>query len=241
VTLACGFVVVELRGFEPLTPCMPCSFSAVGSPRSEAVSQLNDPIGFTVTVRWIPLVPAAYGTQVARPARTTSFGRGGDGSQLVPRVTPVLGDAPPRGQEPGRLTAARWGDSNSTAPAFSIRDQGAVSPATCGSCDRLLTARARCCPRFADRPRTQHGPAPVRGGRLSVLWSWTPWARRSSATSSGAGRSVSRRLASPPLLPACSDRSRAVHMSRSTACTRPLRCNLNNARLSGWQSTWQSA
>jgi hypothetical protein len=143
--------------------------------------------------------------------------------------------------EPGRLTAARWGDSNSTAPAFSIRDQGAVSPATCGSCDRLLTARARCCPRFADRPRTQHGPAPVRGGRLSVLWSWTPWARRSSATSSGAGRSVSRRLASPPLLPACSDRSRAVHMSRSTACTRPRRCNLNNARLSGWQSTWQSA
>jgi hypothetical protein len=96
-----------------LTSCMPCSFSAVGSPRSEAVSQLNDPIGFTVTVRWIPLVPAAYGTQVARPARTTSFGRGGDGSQLVPRVTPVLGDAPPRGQEPGGLTAARWGGSNS--------------------------------------------------------------------------------------------------------------------------------
>jgi hypothetical protein len=24
VTLTCGFVVVELRGFEPLTPCMPC-------------------------------------------------------------------------------------------------------------------------------------------------------------------------------------------------------------------------
>ena len=24
LTLTCGVVVVELRGFEPLTPCMPC-------------------------------------------------------------------------------------------------------------------------------------------------------------------------------------------------------------------------
>jgi hypothetical protein len=45
-----------------------------------------------VTVRQIPLVTAAYGTRVARPARTTTFGRGGDGSQLGQRVRPVLGD-----------------------------------------------------------------------------------------------------------------------------------------------------
>jgi hypothetical protein len=64
---------------------------------------------------------------------------------------------------------------------------------------------------------------------------------RDPPNSSGAGRSVSRRLVSAPLLPACSGRSRAVHRSRSTACTRPLRSNLNNTRLSGWQSTWQSA
>jgi hypothetical protein len=36
----------------------------------------------TVTVRWIPLVPAACGTRVARQARTARIERGGDGSQL---------------------------------------------------------------------------------------------------------------------------------------------------------------
>jgi hypothetical protein len=38
-----------------------------------------------VTVRCIPLVTAACGTWVARPARTTSFARGRDGFQLVRR------------------------------------------------------------------------------------------------------------------------------------------------------------
>jgi hypothetical protein len=71
VTLTCGVVVVELRGFEPLTPCMPCSFSTVRSPSSGAVSQLRGPIRLTVIDRWIPLVTAAYGTWVARRARTT--------------------------------------------------------------------------------------------------------------------------------------------------------------------------
>jgi hypothetical protein len=69
----------------------------------------------------------------------------------------------------GQRAASQWGDSNSTSPVASIRGQGAVGPVTCGSCDRLLTARARGCPRFADRLRTQHGPAPVRGGGLSIL------------------------------------------------------------------------
>jgi hypothetical protein len=46
----------------------------------------------TVSVRWIPLVTAAYGTRVARPTRTTGLARGGDGSQLDRRVRSVLGD-----------------------------------------------------------------------------------------------------------------------------------------------------
>ena len=46
----------------------------------------------TVAVRWIPLVPAAYGTRVARPARTLTLRPGGDGSQLNRRVRSVLGD-----------------------------------------------------------------------------------------------------------------------------------------------------
>jgi hypothetical protein len=46
----------------------------------------------TVSVRWLPLVTAAYGTRVARPARTTMLAPGGDGSQLGTRVRPVMSD-----------------------------------------------------------------------------------------------------------------------------------------------------
>jgi hypothetical protein len=37
----------------------------------------------TVTDRCIPLVTAAYGTRVARPARTTRLAPEGNGSQLA--------------------------------------------------------------------------------------------------------------------------------------------------------------
>jgi hypothetical protein len=69
-----------------MIPCMPCSFGPVHSSRSEAGAQRNNPLRVTVTVRCIPLVTAAYGTRVARPARTTRLAPGGDGSQLDPRV-----------------------------------------------------------------------------------------------------------------------------------------------------------
>jgi hypothetical protein len=52
----------ELRGFEPLTPCMPCSFGLLRSRWSAAAGQLNNPLRVTVTVRYIPLMTAAYGT-----------------------------------------------------------------------------------------------------------------------------------------------------------------------------------
>jgi hypothetical protein len=45
-----------------LTPCMPCSFGLLPYRRSGAGAQPNGPLGVTVVVRWIPLVPAAYGT-----------------------------------------------------------------------------------------------------------------------------------------------------------------------------------
>jgi hypothetical protein len=41
---------------------MPCSFGFLLHPRSEASSQSNGFLGMTVTVRWVPLVPAASGT-----------------------------------------------------------------------------------------------------------------------------------------------------------------------------------
>jgi hypothetical protein len=140
------------------TPCMPCSFGPLHSPRSAPGDQLSDPRGVTVAVRWLPLVPAAYGTRVAQPARTTMLRPGGDGSQLDRRVRPVLGTPLLVGKSPEGLAAAGWGDSNSTSPVSPVRGQGAVGPATCGSDERLVTAPARRCPRFAVRLRTQHGP-----------------------------------------------------------------------------------
>jgi hypothetical protein len=60
-----------------LDPCMPCSFGLLPHPRSEPGAQPYSVLGVTVSVRRIPLVTAAYGTRVARPARTTMLGRPG--------------------------------------------------------------------------------------------------------------------------------------------------------------------
>jgi hypothetical protein len=49
-------------------------------PRSETGTQPNGLLQVTVIVRWIPLVTAAYGTRVARPARTTMLGPRSNGS-----------------------------------------------------------------------------------------------------------------------------------------------------------------
>jgi hypothetical protein len=87
---------------------MPCSVGLLPHPRSGAGTQPNGLLRVTVAVRWIPLVTAAYGTRVARKARTTMVGRGGDGFHLNRRVRPILGDPLPRGQEPGGLAAAGW-------------------------------------------------------------------------------------------------------------------------------------
>jgi hypothetical protein len=60
---------------------------------------MGDPVSdlhrVTVTDRQMPLVTAAYGTRVARPAKTT-VARGGNGSQLAQRV------------RPSSVTAASW-------------------------------------------------------------------------------------------------------------------------------------
>jgi len=60
-----GRLACRPRGLT-LTPCMPCSFGLLWSPWSGAGAQPNGVLGVTVTVRWIPLVPAAYGTEMAR-------------------------------------------------------------------------------------------------------------------------------------------------------------------------------
>jgi hypothetical protein len=49
----------------------------------------NGLLEVTVTIRWIPLMTAAYGTRVAQSARTTMLPPGGDGSQPGWRVRPA--------------------------------------------------------------------------------------------------------------------------------------------------------
>jgi hypothetical protein len=58
-----------------VTPCMPCSFGPLPHPRSERSILVDSPYGVTVTIRYVPLVTAAYGTWMARPARTTVIRR----------------------------------------------------------------------------------------------------------------------------------------------------------------------
>jgi hypothetical protein len=62
---------------------MPCSFGRLRWSRSVASAQHHSLLQVTVTVREIPLVTAAYGTWVARPARATMLALGGDGSSLA--------------------------------------------------------------------------------------------------------------------------------------------------------------
>jgi hypothetical protein len=86
---------------------------------------------------------------------------GGDGSQFDHKVRPVLGDPCLVGKSLEGLAAAGWGDSNSTSLSCVVRGQEALGLATCGYDQRVVTASVRCCPWFALRLRTQHGPRPV--------------------------------------------------------------------------------
>jgi hypothetical protein len=102
-----------------LTPCMPCSFGLLPNPRSMVGVQPDGPLEVTVTDRSIRLVTAACGTRMARAVRTTIISTWRRRLPPRGRVRPVLGDPPPRWQEPGGLAAARWGDSK-PAPTESV-------------------------------------------------------------------------------------------------------------------------
>jgi hypothetical protein len=62
---------------------MPCSFGLLSHPRSGTGGQPNGFLQVTVADRYIPLVTAAYGTWVARPARMRMLAPGGDGSSVA--------------------------------------------------------------------------------------------------------------------------------------------------------------
>jgi hypothetical protein len=73
-----------------LTPCMPCSFGLLPRRRLGTGTLPNGLLEVTVSIRWTPLVTAAYGTWVARPARTTMLAPGGDDFRLGRRVRTAL-------------------------------------------------------------------------------------------------------------------------------------------------------
>jgi hypothetical protein len=133
-----------------MSACMPCSFAPCRRSKSEASAQCNRPLGVTVTVRWIPLVTAACGTWVARPARTTMAPLGGDGSQVdrkgeaPPRWSRFVGKSPEDSRQPGGKTRV-WAISRSAA--CSQPD----APATCDSTKPVVTAGARSAPLAAGR------------------------------------------------------------------------------------------
>ena len=59
------------RSERSLRPLACHAVSAAPPPQVRRGGPLSRPLGVTVSVRWIPLVPAACGTRVARPERTT--------------------------------------------------------------------------------------------------------------------------------------------------------------------------
>ena len=90
-----------------MTPCMPCSFGLLPHPRSGACTLPNGSLGVTVSVRWIPVVTAAYGTRVAPPPER-QCSHLTPTSQLDRRVRPVSGEQLLVGKSPIGLAAAGW-------------------------------------------------------------------------------------------------------------------------------------
>ena len=84
----CGVPSSTGAAASALTSCMPCSFSLLPHLRSGSGAQLDRPAGVTLSVRWIPLATAAYGTWVARPAITTTLAPGSDGAPARPEGRP---------------------------------------------------------------------------------------------------------------------------------------------------------
>ena len=84
---------------ESRDPLHAMQFRAPPHPRSGTGAQPTGLREVTVIVRWIPPVPAACGTRVARPVRTTMLEPGGDGSSA------------PKGRGPSSVTRRLVGKS----------------------------------------------------------------------------------------------------------------------------------
>jgi hypothetical protein len=138
------------------TTCMPCSFALLPHPRSGLCAQPTGLREVTVSVRWIPLVTAAYGTQVARPARTTMLALAATAparllGEARPSATPASLQGPPARGRVG------W-DSKPLPRRFHRRGYRGEGAVACGFFLPAVTARARPRPAVPDAMRTQRGP-----------------------------------------------------------------------------------
>jgi hypothetical protein len=176
-------------------------------PRSEAGAKLNDLLRVTVSVHWIPLVTAAYGTRVARPARTTTLAPDGDGSSST------------AGRGPSSVTIASWARGpralGSRVERLELhcascvaRGQEATGRLSCSFFDPLVTASIHGCPSLPPPLRTRRGPGLPRPRQAPVPQARTPPALRSSALDG---------LLRPRLGP----RSRAAPSHAATPATAP--------------------
>jgi hypothetical protein len=158
-----------------MTPCMPCSFEVLPHRRSGTGAQPNVPIRVTAIVRWLPLVTAAYGTWVARPAGTTSLAPGSHGSHLGPRVRPVLGDPLDHGQEP-KGSWRRVGRLELWPGYWEVGCHHYSGGLTCGYFLPFMSVRARCTPTSTGFACTHRVPraAPPAHGSLGTHPRWDP-------------------------------------------------------------------
>jgi hypothetical protein len=148
-----------------------------------------------MTDRCIPLATAAYGTWMARPAKTTTLPPGGDDSQLDRRVRPVLGEPLLVGKSPEGLAAAGAGDSNSTEPVSCLRGQEPLGSVNCEFRCAAVTAGVRWCTRrmrpstdrlgFRSRPIADASGAPVLRDQGPIV---RPGSARPIQAVKGAGR-----------------------------------------------------
>jgi hypothetical protein len=149
-----------------VSACMPCSFGLLPHPRSGMCAQPIGLLELTVTDRYIPLVTAACGTRVARPARTTTLAPDGDGSQLGRRVTPVCGDPLPRWQATKRRGRGSRGRGQQLTRSTRSGPRRTGRSATDRSRSPLCPCRSRTSPCSAPEPA--HSPrrrAPSRARR----------------------------------------------------------------------------
>jgi hypothetical protein len=127
------------------TTCMPCSFGLLPHPRSGMCAQPTGLLELTVTDRYIPLVTAACGTRVARPARTTTLSPDGDGSQLGRRVRPICGN---------RLASLASREAARQRISWSRTTAGGVSHEAPPAADEVYSVGAGADGSFCHRPKS---------------------------------------------------------------------------------------